>query len=163
MSFDHDSYASIGGEESFYLSVACRNLLSVALTLSVIINLMTLTRSFSSTSLTAHPKSKTANQVSLGSIVAKVSADEVVIIFSFLPRSEIMRARVCKVWRDAAKKTIVPIDDAEKPDTRQYVFEVNSLMSYYAMTVMTTALPCLQQLTIGHLGNGANFGWRGSR
>ena len=36
----------------------------------------------------------------------ELSADEVAIIFSFLSHNEIMHARVCETWRDAAKKTI---------------------------------------------------------
>eukprot|EP00984_Skeletonema_dohrnii_P038137 scaffold41013_cov250-Skeletonema_dohrnii-CCMP3373.AAC.7 len=35
-----------------------------------------------------------------------LSTDEVAIIFSFLSRNEIMHARVCETWKDAAKKTI---------------------------------------------------------
>ena len=38
----------------------------------------------------------------------ELSTDEVAIIFSFLRRQDIMRARVCRAWRQAAKKTIIP-------------------------------------------------------
>eukprot|EP00984_Skeletonema_dohrnii_P024924 scaffold14060_cov71-Skeletonema_dohrnii-CCMP3373.AAC.1 len=72
----------------------------------------------------------------------ELSADEVAIIFSFLPHQEIMQARrVCKTWRDAAKKTIVPPS----------LFVVDSLKSYNAMSVMATALPHLQQLSISNI------------
>eukprot|EP00984_Skeletonema_dohrnii_P037381 scaffold39397_cov233-Skeletonema_dohrnii-CCMP3373.AAC.3 len=39
----------------------------------------------------------------------EVSADEVAIILGFLSHADIMRARGCKTWRDAAKKTLVPL------------------------------------------------------
>eukprot|EP00985_Skeletonema_marinoi_P007725 scaffold3445_cov80-Skeletonema_marinoi.AAC.6 len=73
-----------------------------------------------------------------------VSADEVAIIFSFLTHQDIMRARVCKTWRDAAKKTLVPLCE----------FRVDSVRSYNAMRAMATALPNLQQLLIRGLGSG---------
>ena len=34
----------------------------------------------------------------------QLSAYEVAIIFGFLPHQDIMRARVCKTWRDAARR-----------------------------------------------------------
>jgi len=71
----------------------------------------------------------------------EVGADEVAIIFSFLHHRDIMRARVCKTWRDAAKKTLVPYTD----------FRVHSVRSYNAMRIMATALPNLQQLSISNL------------
>ena len=43
----------------------------------------------------------------------ELSADEVAIIFSFLSHNEIMHARVCETWRDAAKKTIEVEDEIE--------------------------------------------------
>eukprot|EP00984_Skeletonema_dohrnii_P006056 scaffold2141_cov223-Skeletonema_dohrnii-CCMP3373.AAC.4 len=77
----------------------------------------------------------------------EVSADEVAIIFSFLPHQDIMRARVCKAWRDAAKKTLVPPSN----------FVVDSVRSYNAMRVMATALPNLQQISLYHLGEGHKY------
>lgn len=71
----------------------------------------------------------------------EIGADEVAIIFSFLSHSDIMRARVCTTWRDAAKKTIVPPSE----------FVVNSKRTYNAMRAMSTALPNLQQLFISNL------------
>ena len=69
----------------------------------------------------------------------EVSSDEVAIIFGFLSHVDIMRARrVCTTWRDAAKKTIVHSTE----------FVVNSVRSYNAMRVMSTALPNLQQIAL---------------
>jgi hypothetical protein len=75
-------------------------------------------------------------------VAGELGTDEVTIIFSFLPYYDIMRARVCRTWRDAAKKTLVPPSD----------FVVNSVKKYHAMRVMSTALPNLQQITLLHLG-----------
>eukprot|EP00985_Skeletonema_marinoi_P011912 scaffold5641_cov86-Skeletonema_marinoi.AAC.6 len=77
----------------------------------------------------------------------EVSADEVAIIFSFLSHADIMRARVCKTWRDAATKTLVPLCD----------FKIDSERSYNAMRVMTAALPNLQQISIHSLGRGHKY------
>ena len=78
----------------------------------------------------------------------EVSADEVAIIFGFLPRQDIMHLRrVCTTWRDAAKKTLVPLT----------AFAVNSVRSYNAMRAMSTALPNLQQLSICGLGRGHKY------
>lgn len=41
-----------------------------------------------------------------GTTAEELSTDEVAIIFSFLSHNEIMHARVCETWREAAKKTI---------------------------------------------------------
>ena len=172
MSFDHDNFASTSSDESSYLSLSVVSTLALALTMSVIINLILIfiVRSLSSTSPAAQSKSNTTNQTNLAEgIISKVGENEVAIILSYLPRPEIMRARVCKVWRDAAKKTIVPIDEDFEENTfdpeygfifdtnNKFGFKVNRLMTYYAMTVMTTALPCLQQLTIRYLGNRRTF------
>eukprot|EP00985_Skeletonema_marinoi_P007726 scaffold3445_cov80-Skeletonema_marinoi.AAC.7 len=70
-----------------------------------------------------------------------LSADEVAIIFSFLHHQDIMRARVCKTWRDAAKKTLVPLCE----------FRVDSVRAYNAMRAMSTALSNLQQLSISYI------------
>ena len=72
---------------------------------------------------------------------AELSIDEVAIIFGFLTHVDIMRARVCSTWREAAKKTLVPWTD----------FDVDSLRSYNAMRAMSTALPNLQQISICRL------------
>ena len=75
-----------------------------------------------------------------------LSADEAALIFSFLPPTDILRARVCTTWRDAAKQTTVPPSK----------FEVDDMKSYNAMRVMSTALPNLQQLTIYDFVDGAS-------
>ena len=69
-----------------------------------------------------------------------LSTDEVAIIFSFLSHQDIMRARVCRAWRQAARKTLVPMS--------QFVVDSNSLKSYNAMRAMSTALPSLQWIKI---------------
>jgi hypothetical protein len=75
--------------------------------------------------------------------VVELSKDVIPRILSFLPLKEIMpKRRVCKKWKEAARKTIAPLAD----------FRVYSLDSYNAMRVMTEAMPNLQQITIGRLG-----------
>jgi len=66
-------------------------------------------------------------------------------IFGYLPPEDIMRSRrVCKRWKDAAKKTIVPM-----PHNR---FIVNSSMQYSAMMAISTAMPNLAQICLCNLG-----------
>jgi hypothetical protein len=84
-------------------------------------------------------------------VAGELGTDEVAIIFSFLPYYDIMRARVCTTWRDAAKKTLVPLTDFSSE------FVVNSVVKYNAMRVMSTALPNLQQLSICGLGHGHKY------
>jgi len=86
----------------------------------------------------------TRNEISLVNVKSAeelITADEVVIIFSFLSHADIMRARVCTTWRDAAKKTLVPYTN----------FRVHSVISYNAMRVMAAALPNFQQIKISSL------------
>eukprot|EP00985_Skeletonema_marinoi_P020648 scaffold12330_cov83-Skeletonema_marinoi.AAC.27 len=65
-------------------------------------------------------------------------------ILSYLGCEEIMRARrVSKKWRDAAMMTVPKSE-----------FVVDSVRSFDAMRVMTTALPNLQQLALHDLGDG---------
>eukprot|EP00985_Skeletonema_marinoi_P006902 scaffold3013_cov112-Skeletonema_marinoi.AAC.8 len=72
----------------------------------------------------------------------ELSSDEVAIIFSFLQPNDIMPARICTTWRDAAKKTLVPpVDPSDLP------VEIHDSKSYNAIRVMSTALPNLEQLT----------------
>jgi len=79
----------------------------------------------------------------------ELSSDEVAIIFSFLQPNDIMPARVCTTWRDAAKKTLVPpVDPSDLP------VEIHDAKSYNAIRVMSTALPNLEQLTVSKLGSG---------
>jgi len=88
----------------------------------------------------------TRNEINLADVetTEELSTDDVAIIFSFLPHEDIMRARVCTTWRDAAKKTLVPLCDVI----------VDSVRSYNAMRVMSTALPNLQDVKIYSLGWG---------
>eukprot|EP00984_Skeletonema_dohrnii_P034655 scaffold33624_cov191-Skeletonema_dohrnii-CCMP3373.AAC.4 len=95
----------------------------------------------------ASPSPRSTNEVHLADdeTAEDLMADEVAIIFSFLPHQDIMRARVCsKTWRDAAEKTLVPLCE----------FRVDSVISHNAMRAMRTALPNLQQLSIAKLGIG---------
>ena len=77
-------------------------------------------------------------------------ADQIAIIFGFLKHNEIMHARVCTTWRDAAKKTLVPLshDSILYPSSD---FEVKDRRTYNAMRVMSSALPNIQQLLIRDL------------
>jgi hypothetical protein len=78
--------------------------------------------------------------------VAVHQLDIIEIILGFLPPIEIMLLRrVCVVWKEAARNTIVPTSD-------YFYFRVDSLNRYNAMRVMTRAMPNLQQITIDHLG-----------
>ncbi len=75
--------------------------------------------------------------------------DIVAIILSWLGVKDVMRSRrVCKKWKEAVKKTIVPTSN-------NYYFRVYNVKSYNTMRVMTRALPNLQQIVIdGMLGRG---------
>jgi hypothetical protein len=94
--------------------------------------------------------------------VADLSADAVAVtidqlednllanVFGFLdgPKEIMGKRRVCKKWKEAAKKTIVP-------PTK---FLVNSWQKYQAMGVMTRALPNLQQIVLCDLGPRIKYG-----
>ena len=75
-----------------------------------------------------------------------LSCDEVAIIFSFLSHKDIMRARVCTSWRQAAKKTLVMSG-----------FNIGSVRSYNAIRAMSTALPKLQKIRITNIDEGHKF------
>jgi hypothetical protein len=83
-------------------------------------------------------------------IVGAATADDLSVaikamIFGYFSTVDIMHLRcVCKKWREAAKKTIVPYSS-------QSNFYVDSVNKYNGMRVMTTALPNLQQLSILYL------------
>jgi hypothetical protein len=69
-------------------------------------------------------------------------------VLGWLCVEEIMgKRRVCKKWKEAAKKTIVPLCE----------FVVNNVESYNAMRVMTTEMPNLRQIMIGALGGGHKY------
>ena len=70
-----------------------------------------------------------------------LTADVIANIFGFLPPQDIMRSRLNKKMRKAAKETIAP-------PTK---FVVDSTRSYNAMKAMTTALPNLQHISINRL------------
>jgi hypothetical protein len=70
-------------------------------------------------------------------------------IFAFLGVEEIMqKRRVCKKWKEAVKMTTVPPTD----------FVVNNVQKFNAMSVMTKALPNLQQIELWNLL--CNHGYR---
>jgi hypothetical protein len=69
-------------------------------------------------------------------------------ILGFLSLKDIMRSRrINKNTMNAVRNTIVPPCD----------FCINSLGNYNAMTVMTEAMPNLQQITIGGSGDGHKY------
>jgi len=68
----------------------------------------------------------------------RLGTNELANVFGFLRPEDIMRARLNKKMREAAKSTIVPMTE----------FEVNSVDKYNAIAAMTTALPNLQQISI---------------
>jgi hypothetical protein len=76
-----------------------------------------------------------------------LGTDELAHIFGFLPREDILRARLNKKMREAAKKTIVPLTD----------FVVISGETYNAMATMSTALPNSPQITLCYLDHGHKF------
>ncbi len=80
--------------------------------------------------------------------IAQLSIDEVANVLSFLPLEKIMcLRRVNKTWREAAKKTIVPLTP----------FRVNNPQKYNAMEIMTRSLPNLQLIHIGNLRGGNKY------
>jgi hypothetical protein len=73
--------------------------------------------------------------------------DVLPIILEFLPVKEIMRSRrVCKKWKDSVRRAIAHDN-----------FYVDSVEAYNLLGAMVTAMPNLQQITIGYLGNGHKF------
>jgi hypothetical protein len=72
-----------------------------------------------------------------------LGTDVLANIFGCLPPKDIMRARLNKKMREAAKKTIVPLAN----------FSIDSVDKYNAMAAMTTALPNIQYLSIHNLGH----------
>jgi hypothetical protein len=82
-------------------------------------------------------------------VTSDVLDDVLADIFGWLRVQEIMGKRcVCKKWKEAAKKTIVPPNN----------FIVNSWQKYNAMGVMTRALPNLQQIVLCDLGPRIKYG-----
>ena len=78
-----------------------------------------------------------------------LSTDELALIFGYLSPEDVMRARLSKKMREAAKKTIVPLT--------RIPFIVDSVKKYNTMAAMTTALPNLQQITLRGLGHGHKY------
>ena len=80
--------------------------------------------------------------------IVELGTDEVASILAFLPLEKIICLRgVNMAWRDAAKKTIVPLT----------CFAVEDMNKYRAMRVMARVLPNLQQINIGYLGWGDKY------
>jgi hypothetical protein len=100
------------------------------------------------TKLTAGHSADAAAEADPAVIDVILSTDVLAIILGCLGPVDIMRLRrVGKKWREAAKKTIVPL-------TR---FRVDSVDKYRAMAAMTTALPNLQKISIRTLGRGHKY------
>jgi hypothetical protein len=76
-----------------------------------------------------------------------LGADVLANILGCLHQVDIMHARLNKKMRNAAKKTIVPLDN----------FCIDSVDKYNAMAAMTTALPNLKQLSLHYLGHGLKY------
>ncbi len=71
-----------------------------------------------------------------------LSVDELANVLEFLPPNDIMRQRrVCRKCSEAVKMAIVPLTDSVG-------FCVRNVKNYSAMTVITTAMPNLQQITL---------------
>eukprot|EP00985_Skeletonema_marinoi_P005932 scaffold2572_cov75-Skeletonema_marinoi.AAC.20 len=98
---------------------------------------------------TRRPKKRRRLRGGNGHNMNFLSSDVLANIFGFLPLppKDIMRARLNKKMRDAAKKAIVPIADIEVCSERQY----------NALVAMSTVLPNLQQITIARLGIGHKY------
>ncbi len=78
------------------------------------------------------------------------TADIANMILSYLGWADIMRARVSRKWREAAKMTIVV---PQTPSDTASAFVVDSVDKFNAMRVISTALPNMQQITIADLGH----------
>jgi hypothetical protein len=76
--------------------------------------------------------------------IESLSGDVLANILGFLLPPDIMRARLNKRMREAAKITIVP---------PTYELVVNGVKRFNALRVMATALPNLQRIEICYLGN----------
>ena len=75
--------------------------------------------------------------------VGDLSSDVLANVLCYLDVKQIMpKRRVCKKWKEAVKKTIVPPTN----------FRVDSMDNYNALVVMTEALPNLQQIELCGLG-----------
>ena len=68
-----------------------------------------------------------------------LSVDVMTNIFGFL-RGIMRQRRVCRKWKEAVKRTIVPVNTD---------FYVDDMGTYNAMSVMSTEMPNLQQIMIG--------------
>ena len=82
-----------------------------------------------------------AGDDSLTSALDILGTDELAHIFGFLPPNDIMRARLNKKMRDAAKTTIVPPVE----------FIVDSVDKYNSAAAMASAMPNLQQISFSEL------------
>eukprot|EP00573_Skeletonema_grethae_P009493 CAMPEP_0201710096 /NCGR_PEP_ID=MMETSP0578-20130828/58449_1 /ASSEMBLY_ACC=CAM_ASM_000663 /TAXON_ID=267565 /ORGANISM="Skeletonema grethea, Strain CCMP 1804" /LENGTH=439 /DNA_ID=CAMNT_0048199107 /DNA_START=320 /DNA_END=1640 /DNA_ORIENTATION=+ len=76
-----------------------------------------------------------------------LGTDELAHILGFLGPFDIMRARLNKKMRNAAKQTIVPMTE----------FVVDSVGKYNLMVAMSIALPNLQQILLQDLGGRHNY------
>jgi hypothetical protein len=98
------------------------------------------------------PKKKTkvaGNNADNDEAVAVHQLEDIVAnILGWLGVEEIMqKRRVCKKWKEAARKTIVPLCN----------FCVSRVQIYNALNVMASALPNLQQIAIGALGHNLKY------
>ena len=75
--------------------------------------------------------------------VGDLSVDVLANILGYLdgPNEIMQKRRVCKKWKEAATKTVVPLTD----------FRVDSMGKYNAMVVMATEMPNLQRIYLSGL------------
>ena len=78
----------------------------------------------------------------------RLGTDELANVFGFLRPEDIMRARLNKKMREAAKRTVVQKMTCFRKENRC----TNDLLPFHTVVAMSTALPNLQQIKFGYLG-----------
>jgi hypothetical protein len=88
-----------------------------------------------------------------------ISVDVLANILGYLdgPKDIMQKRRVCKKWKEAVKKTIVPTLQLSDMYVNPNYFRVDDLKDYNAMRLMTTEMPNLQQIMLGRLGIGHRY------
>mmetsp|Transcript_2068 Transcript_2068/g.3289 ORF Transcript_2068/g.3289 Transcript_2068/m.3289 type:complete len:401 (+) Transcript_2068:130-1332(+) len=89
-----------------------------------------------------------ADDDNLVSAIDRLGTDELVNIFECLPAEDIIRARLNKKMREAAKRTVVQKITYFRKENRCS----NYLLPFHTVVAMSTALPNLEQLKFGYLG-----------
>jgi hypothetical protein len=91
-------------------------------------------------------KTKVGGKIANDLVVAVHQQEDIMAdILSWLLVKDVMRSRrVCKKWKEAVKKTIVPLS--------RFGLVVNNVDNYEAMRVITRVMPNIQQLVLKDLG-----------